>query len=111
MKYHPNLQPARLRAMPWYRQLAMVDSELSRACNLLKQGGGAEVSGCLMRARELMGVLESQPVIPEEYGPKLLDVTRLMAIGRFGKSPGDIRDIHATLTSIYLPAMERSPAA
>jgi hypothetical protein len=103
MKYHPNLQPARLRAMPWYRQLAMVDSELSRACNLLKQGGGAEVSGCLMRARELMGVLESQPVIPEEHGIRLLEVTRSMAHPEFGRDSGGIHGIHETLSSIYMP--------
>jgi hypothetical protein len=81
----------------------MVDSELSRACSLLEQGGGAEVRGCLLRARELMGVLESQPVIPEEHGLRLLEVTRSMASPEFGRDSVGIRGMHETLSSIYMP--------
>ena len=83
----------------------MVDSEIVRAKNLLEQGGGSEVTGCLQRARELMGVLESNPTIPERFGPDLLVLVRMLGDPSIIDNQAQIGQLHERLFQMYTPAI------
>ncbi len=56
----------------WARIVLMIASELSRADHLSKNGGGKEVGMCVSRAKELFGVLESEPKLPSTIANRLL---------------------------------------
>ena len=79
MKYHRKLLRAQLERLPWSTVVGMVASELSRAEHL--RGAGGETESCILRAKELLGVLESAPAIPVKAGIKLLSVIKNFAGG------------------------------
>ena len=54
----------------------MVASEFSRAESLSNNGGGKELKNCLLRAKELFGVLETDASIPVATARKLLPLTK-----------------------------------
>ncbi|MFH1709907.1 MAG: hypothetical protein ABH860_02400 [bacterium] len=72
MKYHKKLTRKDVAKQGWNRIILMIASELSRADHLSKNGGGAEVETCILRAKELFGVLESEPSLPYNIGRRLL---------------------------------------
>ena len=53
----------------------MAASEFSRANSLANDGGGKEMQNCLLRAKELLGVAETDPSIPQTTGIKLFNLT------------------------------------
>jgi hypothetical protein len=57
----------------------MIASEFSRAKHLSKNGGGSEVEACVLRARELFGVLESEKNIPSNIAKSLLVILKEIA--------------------------------
>jgi hypothetical protein len=71
MKYHKKLKREDVVKQGWNRILLMIASELSRAEHLSKNGGGKEVGMCVLRAKELFGVLESDPSVPADIGMSL----------------------------------------
>ena len=71
MKYHKKLTREDVAKQGWNRIILMIASELSRAEHLSKNGGGAEVEMCISRAKELFGVLESEPSLPYNIGKGL----------------------------------------
>ena len=71
MKYHKKLNRTDLLKYGWKTILMMAASEFSRASNLSRNGGGKELKGCLLRAKELLGVIEIDPSIPQAAGIKL----------------------------------------
>ena len=83
----------------------MVDSEIVRAKNLLEQGGGSEVTGCFQRAREIMGVLESNPAIPEQFGPDLLVLVRMLGDPSIIDNQAQIAQLHERLAKVYAPPL------
>jgi len=87
--------------MPWKTQVGMVASELGRTARLTETGGGPEVSGCLLRARELMGVLESLPTIPSETGLILSRIAEQLARGRLQDAPSKAQDLYCRLMAVY----------
>ena len=74
MKYHKKLARKDVAKQGWNRMLLMIASELSRADHLSKNGGGAEVKMCVLRAKELFGVLESESSIPSRIADHLLTI-------------------------------------
>jgi len=76
MRYHKKLLRTKLEQLSWKIVLQMIASELSRALHLKKNGGRKEVENCLLRAKELLGVLESSSKIPAEIGLKLLPIMK-----------------------------------
>ena len=72
MKYHKKLTREDVAKQGWRRILLMTASELSRADHLSKNGGGKEVEMCVSRAKELFGVLESEPSLPLKIAHSLL---------------------------------------
>ena len=64
MKYHKKLTREDVAKQGWDRIILMIASELSRAEHLSKNGGGKEIEMCILRAKELFGVLESKPSLP-----------------------------------------------
>ena len=74
MKYHKKLTREDVAKQGWDRINSMIASELSRADHLSRNGGGAEVKMCEYRAKELFGVLESEPSIPYKVAKGLMAV-------------------------------------
>jgi hypothetical protein len=74
MKYHKKLTREDIAKQGWNRMLLMIASELSRADHLSKNGGGTEVKMCVSRAKELFGVLESEPSLPSKIAHSLLSM-------------------------------------
>lgn len=72
MKYHRKLTRVAVSRQGWERIVLMIASELSRADHLSKNGGGAEVEMCVLRAKELFGVLESESSVPFKAAKRLL---------------------------------------
>lgn len=101
LRYHPNLTAERVRALPWRTQVGMVASELSRARHLSAAGGGPEVEGCLQRARELLGVLESSGSTPREAAQVLAGVAGELSLRRLADAPARSGEIYERLMSLY----------
>lgn len=78
MRYHKNLRRKDLLKYGWKKLLMMAASEFSRAKNLSDNGGGKEIKSCLLRAKELLAVLETDPAIPISPALKLQKITRIM---------------------------------
>ena len=72
MKYHKKLTREDVARQGWNKILLMIASELSRAGHLSKNGGGKEEKMCVSRAKELIGVLESEPSLPSKIALTLL---------------------------------------
>lgn len=87
--------------MPWKTQVGMVASELSRIDGLLGQGGGPEIQGCLDRARELLGVLESTSAAPIDAGVALNAVARSLSEARQDVTVTWARDLYGRLMALY----------
>ncbi len=90
--------------MPWHVQAGMVACELSRAASLLDQGGGDEVNGCIRRARELMGILESAPAIPPGPLPALAEAARGLAARDIARDAALVSRFRDSLTATCLQA-------
>lgn len=78
MRYHKQLKRTDLVKYNWKTILKMAASEFSRASSLRNDGKGKELSNCLMRAKELLGILEINPSIPKITAIKLLSLTNQM---------------------------------
>lgn len=76
MKYHKNLTRKALLKHGWQKLLMMAASEFSRADSLANNGGGKELRSCLLRAKELLGITETDPSIPSLKGIKIFALTR-----------------------------------
>jgi hypothetical protein len=72
MKYHKKLTREDVVKQGWDRIILMIASEMSRAEHLSRNGGGTEVEMCILRAKELFGVLESDPSLPSTTARSLL---------------------------------------
>ena len=101
MRYHKQLTADRVRSMPWKTQIGMIASELSRASHLTEQGGGPEVLGCLQRARELLGVLESSPSVPRETALPLLKVAEELSLRRLSDASFNAGALYGRLMELY----------
>ena len=78
MMHHKNLTRKDLLKYGWKKLLMMAASEFSRAESLSKNGGGKELKSCLLRAKELLAVLETAPSIPQSSALELKKITRAM---------------------------------
>ena len=78
MKYHKKLKRTDLLKYNWKQLLMMAASEFSRADSLFKNGQGRELDNCLLRAKELLGVLEIDPSIPQAPAIELQTMTKQM---------------------------------
>lgn len=78
MKYHKNLTRKELLKYGWKKLLMMAASEFSRAESLSNNGGGRELRSCLLRAKELMAVMETDPSIPLSSGSRLFLLTKAL---------------------------------
>lgn len=76
MKYHKKLTRKDLLKYGWKKLLMMTASEFSRANSLANNGGGKELKHCLLRAKEIFSVLETDPSIPSQTGLKLIPIAR-----------------------------------
>jgi len=57
----------------WKTMLQMAASEFSRANSMLRQGG-PEIEMCQNRAKEIIGVLESEISLPSNIGQQLMAI-------------------------------------
>jgi hypothetical protein len=73
MKYHKKLTREQLLKYGWRTMLQMAASEFSRASSLVK-GGGPEVEMCQNRAKEIIGVIESERSLPSNIGQQLMGI-------------------------------------
>lgn len=78
MRYHKNLTRKDLLKYGWKKLLMMVASEFSRAESLSNNGRGKELKSCLLRAKELLGVAETDYSIPPSCGLKLYRFTKAL---------------------------------
>jgi hypothetical protein len=78
MKYHKNLTRKQLLEYGWKKLLMMAASEFSRAESLSNNGGGKELRSCLLRAKELLAVMETDPSIPSSSGIRLFRFTKAL---------------------------------
>lgn len=78
MRYHKNLTRKDLLKYGWKKLLMMAASEFSRAGSLVDSGGGRELKSCLLRAKELFSVLETDLSIPQAPALKLQQIARDM---------------------------------
>ena len=78
MKYHKNLTRKDILKYGWKKLLMMAASEFSRAESLSNNGGGKELRSCLLRAKELMAILETDHSIPSSDGSRLFKLTKEM---------------------------------
>lgn len=101
MRYHKNLTAESLRRLPWRSQVGMIASELSRVRHLRESGGGPEIIGCLQRARELFGVLESSPRLPQEVAAVLAEFARELGQNRLANAPAKAGDFYQQLMALY----------
>jgi hypothetical protein len=76
MRYHKNLTRKDLLKYGWKKLLMMAASEFSRAESLSNNGGSKELKSCLLRAKELLGVMETDSSIPSSQGAKLFHLTK-----------------------------------
>jgi len=74
MKYHKKLGRNDVLKHGWARILMMIASELSRSARLPQKSKEARSS--YLRAKELLGVLESDPDLPENKASKMLSYYR-----------------------------------
>jgi len=70
MKYHKQLKRNDILRHGWAKILMMIASELSRAAHLPQRS--KEYRSSYLRAKELFGVLESDPGLPEKEASQLL---------------------------------------
>ena len=70
MKYHKQLKRNDILKYGWARMLMMIASELSRSAHLPQRS--KEFRSSYLRAKELLGVLESAPGLPEKKASQLL---------------------------------------
>ena len=101
MRLHRTLSAERLRGLPWKTQAGLVASELSRAAHLHEAGGGPEVLGCLERARELLGVLESARGVPVEAAGVLLQVASDLSRRHLPEAPAQAARLYQRVMSLY----------
>ncbi|MBN2057699.1 MAG: hypothetical protein JW782_02765 [Candidatus Saganbacteria bacterium] len=99
MIYHKNLTRKDLLKYGWKKLLMMAASEFSRATSLSKNGGGKELRSCLMRAKELFSVLETDPSIPTDHGLQLQKLARKM-IDPFKADPKSLYNKSMRLSSV-----------
>ncbi len=78
MKYHKKLKRTDLLKYNWKQILMMAASEFSRA-DSLGASKGKELNNCLLRAKELIGVMEIDPTIPQSSALALLAMTKTLA--------------------------------
>ena len=74
MKYHKKLERKDVLRHGWAKILMMIASELSRAAHLPQKSKEAKSS--YLRAKELLGVLESDPDLPNNRASKMLSYYR-----------------------------------
>jgi hypothetical protein len=74
MKYHKKLERKDLLKHGWARILMMIASELSRSAHLPQKSKEARSS--YLRAKELLGVLESDPGLPDDKAAKMSAYSR-----------------------------------
>jgi len=79
MRYHKNLTRKQLLKYGWRKLLMMAASEFSRAKSLSDKSGGKEIKSCLLRAKELLAVMETDSQVPSASGLKLQPLLRAMA--------------------------------
>jgi hypothetical protein len=101
MIYHKQLAAQRVRALPWKTQIGMIASELSRVRNLQGPDAGPEVLGCLQRAREILGLLESSPAVPLKVALPLLKVAEELSLPRLGRAAGNAEALYRQLMALY----------
>jgi hypothetical protein len=70
MKYHKKLERRDVLKHGWARVLMMIASELSRSAHLPQKS--KEAISSYLRAKELLGVLESDPDLPNNKASKML---------------------------------------
>ncbi len=108
MRLHKNTTADKVRSWPPAVQVGHVASELSRAASLIETGGPGEALGALLRARELLGVMETCPALPVGWGPDLADAVHRLALDKLGNpNPAEWRSLQARLMGL----LERTPAA
>ncbi len=98
MMYHKNLKRKDLLKYGWKKLLMMAASEFSRAESLSKNGGGKELKSCLLRAKELLAVLETDSSIPSSCALKLQQIMRMM-VDPFKASPKNLYNRSMRLAS------------
>jgi len=74
----------------------MTASEFSRAESLSHIGGGKEKESCMLRAKELLGIMETDSRIPQVFGLKLLPILREMT------NPFDVDPKSLYIRSMFL---------
>ncbi len=104
MIYHKGLSADRVRNMPCKTQIGMIASELARVRHLSQQGGGPEVLGCLQRARELLGLLESSPSLPRQEALVLLEVAQDLSLPLLEKASSKAEVLYQRLMGLYSAA-------
>ena len=67
----------------------MAASEFSRAKSLSDNGGGKELKSCLLRAKELLAVMETDSRIPSSSGLQLQSLLRSM-VNPFDTDPNKL---------------------
>jgi hypothetical protein len=101
VRLHRHTSAERVRAWPPEVQVGHVASELSRAAALLDAGGRDEARMALLRARELLGVLETCPLLPAEWGAELVEAVRRLALDRLDDTDAAAwRDLQARLMAL-----------
>lgn len=101
MRMHPGTSAERVRSWPPAVQVGHVASELSRAASLLEAGAPEAAFAALLRARELLGVIETDRELPEGWGPPLVDAVRRLARDRLGeRDPQVWRALYADLMAL-----------
>ena len=76
----------------------MAASEFSRAESLSHNGGGKEKESCLLRAKELMGIMETDDRVPRSSDLKLQPLLRVM-VNPFEADPKRLYSISMRLAS------------
>jgi hypothetical protein len=79
----------------------MIASELSRAYHLSEKGQSPELTGCLQRARELLGVLESSPAVPREAVGLLSHAGHVLMEKRLSEAPAQAHALYQQLMALY----------
>jgi len=82
MKYHKKLKRTDLLKYSWKQILMMAASEFSRAdslCSGLGASKSKELDNCLLRAKELIGVLEIDPTISQSSALVLLTMIKALS--------------------------------
>jgi len=107
MRLHRRTSAAQVRGWPPAVQVGHIASELMRAGNLAGQGATLEARNALLRARELLGVLETCPSLPESWGPELARaVTVLRTTPLDQPDPAVWRSLYDSLMELCSPALQ-----